>query len=888
MVLGALAVIAAGAPMLITASADLSQSQTLVERAETGKRAVSLAHALANERDAQVRELAAKGAAATPGEPPARSSGGGTSGTPEPVDLKTPQKHVDSRVRELRTELPVAVRELVDAIPRQRQQARTASGDPDSVLDVHSAYTDAIQALGGLTEETARDLPSRATEDATSGSADPYALPYLGRRVEQAAATRALLLAALTAKGPQPALTSAAQRARLAEQTADADFAQTAHEDTRERVSTTVTGSEVTTAERYLERMTAHSRLSPAAQRFRPDRVDTTLTARVDQLRGVHSSLAGEEVARLERLRDDDVTSLLLSFVWVGAALLLAIGAGVYGARSMTRPLGVLRLGSARVAADPTNEAPVKFTGRNDEFAEVVRSLNEIHAASVELRERAETAEADAVRQAAGRKKLAADRARQRQRADELDTRLRELDGAVHGAFIQLASRNLSLTEQQLSHLEALEERESEPARLSTLFTLDHLATRMRRHGENLLLLAGAEHASHQHPEPVPLVDVLRAAISEIERYERVALDALPPHIRVAGFAADDISHLVAELLDNATAFSAPEAEVQLSGGMMGNGELMLSVADLGIGMTADRLATLNERLGEPEKQDPPSADGGDTLGVGLYLVARLAARHGVRVQLRVQKQGGVTAVVVLPRALLSDQPMPDGVDATTSEADTAPTPSTEVTQEPGDNGAYDGVEAAGKPEPLAADEAGSAVDTSTGPADAPAPPPDTEREARTERNNDTERAAETDPPAGQLPLTDKGLPKRTPPASTVGPPPAAVPVPRTGDDMAGELRRRLGGFQQGTREGERDAAAQLAAEDNSGPTRDSEPGFTTDTPPQPSDATGRSPDTTDRPKATDQADTTDRTESTDQADSPTHSDDAASDGSRTKRGRTR
>ncbi|MCK1797422.1 nitrate- and nitrite sensing domain-containing protein [Streptomyces sp. XM4193] len=676
---GTLAVLAAGAPMLIAASSDLSESQGLVERAETGKRAVSLAHALADERDGQVRRLAAKGADVDP-EPPT-----GLPGEPppveqpaEPVDVGPLEKQVDSRVRELQAELPAEVAELVDAIPEQRRQARAANGSADSVLTVHAAYTDAVQALGGVTEDTARDLPPRATED--SDPADPHALPYLGRGVEQAAATRGLLLAALTAGGPQPDLTAAAQQARVREQAADADFEQAAHEDTRERLSTTVTGSEVTTAERYLDRLTADSRLSEAAQRVSADRVETSLTARVDRMRSVHSSLAGEEVERLETLRDNDVTALQLGFVWVGGALLLAIAAGVYSARSMTRPLAVLRLGAARLAGDPANEPEVRFTGRNDEFAEVVRSLNQVREVTAELRERAETAESDAVRQAAGRKKLAADREALRTRTAELEARLAELDGAVHGAFVQLALRNLGLAERQLSQLEALEEREHEPARLSTLFALDHLATRMRRHGENLLLLAGAEHATHQHPEPVSLLDVVRAAISEIERYERVELATTPPHTQVAGFAADDVSHLVAELLDNATAFSPPESEVQVSGWMLENGELMLSVADTGIGMTAERLTTLNERLSEPEKQDPPSATGGDALGVGLYVVAKLAERHGIRVQLRVQKQGGVTAVVVLPRALLPDRPTPGRIGPAAAGAVDGPSlPGTEA-----------------------------------------------------------------------------------------------------------------------------------------------------------------------------------------------------------------
>lgn len=149
----------------------------------------------------------------------------------------------------------------------------------------------------------------------------------------------------------------------------------------------------------------------------------------------------------------------------------------------------------------------------------------------------------------------------------------------------------------------------------------------------------------------------MRAAVSEIERYERVRISALPPHAHLAGFAADDLSHLVAEVLENATSFSPPDASVEVSGWLLESGEVMLSVQDEGIGMTDARMKELNARLAafaDDEMFDPEDGDG---LGLGLYVVARLAARHGVRVQLREQKQGGIAVVIVLPRALLAAAP---------------------------------------------------------------------------------------------------------------------------------------------------------------------------------------------------------------------------------------
>ncbi|MFC7470807.1 sensor histidine kinase [Actinomadura keratinilytica] len=188
----------------------------------------------------------------------------------------------------------------------------------------------------------------------------------------------------------------------------------------------------------------------------------------------------------------------------------------------------------------------------------------------------------------------------------------------------------------------------------------------MRRHSENLLVLAGAEHG-HSHAGPVPLVDVARAAVSETERYERIRISTLPPHSHLAGFAADDLSHLLAELMENATSFSPPDAQVEVSGWLLESGEVMLSVQDEGIGMAEERLAELNKRLARVGTDGLYEPDGDGGLGLGLYVVARIAARHGIRVQLRTQQQGGVTSVVVLPKSILAAAPsgtLPASVDA--------------------------------------------------------------------------------------------------------------------------------------------------------------------------------------------------------------------------------
>ncbi|WP_181796454.1 ATP-binding protein, partial [Streptomyces sp. WELS2] len=420
----------------------------------------------------------------------------------------------------------------------------------------------------------------------------------------------------------------------------------------------TVTGPEVNSAEKFLTVLTDQPTLADSEPTTSTKKLDAALSARVDLMRGAESALYDHRTKDLEKLRDDDVTALEIRVAVLGVLLLVAVGVATAMARSLTRPLSVLRRGSARLAEteDPAAQDPIAFTGRNDEFAQVVRSVNALHAHAVALHERVATLETDRKHLVGQRQKMAD--AREELRAELADSaaQLERLRTSIGSTFVNLALRTLGLVERQLAVIEGLEDREQDPERLSTLFKLDHFATVMRRHSENLLVLAGTEHVQ-QHPGPVPLVDVVRAAVSEIERYERVRIASLPPHAHVAGFAADDLSHLLAELMENATSFSPPELPVEVSGWLLESGEVMLSVQDEGIGVAKERLGRLNARLADFDPQSLYDQNDADGLGLGLYVVARLAHRHGVRVQLREQKQGGTAAVVVLPAQLLAEAP---------------------------------------------------------------------------------------------------------------------------------------------------------------------------------------------------------------------------------------
>ncbi|MFD9544419.1 nitrate- and nitrite sensing domain-containing protein [Streptomyces sp. NPDC060022] len=902
-------VIAAGAPAALGASSDLNESQRLVTLAELNQQAITLAHSLADERDDVTAHIAAGR-----DEDDAKDAG------------RVPAARVDQQVDEIRAAAPAALRRDLSTIPSLRRDALTGKG---SALEAHQAYSEVISKLHDLADELAEKTPPRAA-DATRA---PLAL---GGAVEQASATRGLLLAALSVPGTEPAepqidpftglpvqtrdegdsendrnrdeLSAAAQQARVRELASLADFDQAAGPAARDKLASTVTGPEVNSAEKYLTRLTDRPELSEADRRTDRKKARTALSARIDRMRGVESALGTARVKSLEQLRDDDVTALELRIALLGGCLLIAVGVSTAVARTLTQPLAVLRIGAARLAAEPEAAEPVRYTGRNDEFAQVVRSINtlhgKLHGLHHETAGRFESLQNERGGLIASREALAVQRAELQAQVAELTTALTQLKNTVHHTFVNLSLRTLGLVERQLGVIEGLEEREQDPERLATLFKLDHMATVMRRHSENMLVLAGTDHG-HGHGGPIPLVDVLRAAVSEIERYERVTIQSLPPHSQIAGFAADDLSHLVAELLENATSFSPPDSHVELSGWLLESGEVMLSVQDEGIGMSAVRMGELNARLADPASFEA-GEQAADGAGLGLQVTSMLAARHGVRVQLREQKGGGVTAVVVLPQALLpkappasspppvqmpgdaptlnlpgsvaeansnalpprsaqaSEDPLIAAAERTVLEAGTDSAPAAPAApEEPAHAEPMDAVPADAEPTDAVPTDAGPAQAVLPGEVPAPegsesdSPESDSrgtdasghaESEAETTMQvrlpvpqdapgpyaigpDSHERAADTSPAASPAdpvaapvsaadvlpgprqpvtePLTDKGLPKRTPKVVT----PAAAPVKeRKGGGLDRDaLRRRLGGFQQGARDGRRDVEAEIA-----------------------------------------------------------------------------
>ncbi|HEV7650597.1 MAG TPA: ATP-binding protein [Actinophytocola sp.] len=225
-----------------------------------------------------------------------------------------------------------------------------------------------------------------------------------------------------------------------------------------------------------------------------------------------------------------------------------------------------------------------------------------------------------------------------------------EPEGAVVDICASIALRDLNLVDSLLSLLERMEESEVDPDRLTELYKLDHLAARLRRNAENLRVLAGRD-ASDAASESASLVDVVRAAMSSIDGYSRVSIGRVL-ELGVVGIAADDLSRLLAELLDNGAKQSPPDTSVRVSAHLTDSGSVLMRIEDDGIGLPAERVAELNSRL-----SDEPTLNDDSVRHMGLAVVRRLASRHDMRVRLDRRSPHGTTATVLLPAGLLCDLP---------------------------------------------------------------------------------------------------------------------------------------------------------------------------------------------------------------------------------------
>jgi signal transduction histidine kinase len=285
-----------------------------------------------------------------------------------------------------------------------------------------------------------------------------------------------------------------------------------------------------------------------------------------------------------------------------------------------------------------------------------------------------------------------------------------ELADGISGVFVNLARRSQILVHRQLNLLDSMERRSDDPDELSDLFRLDHLTTRMRRHAESLIILSGAA-PGRAWRLPVSLTNVVRAAVSEIEDYARVEVRQLP-EAKIAGAAVADLTHLLAELVENAAQFSPPHTRVRITGEPVGNG-YAVEIEDRGLGMGKETLIEANRRIEQSEALDLFDSD-----RLGLFVVSRLSARHDIKVHLRTSPYGGTTAVVLLPTTLLHS-----GVPERSSRADASARPQPEEREYARVAAAphQDPVEQAADRRALMAPVASAGSNTADGP---PEPPP--------------------------------------------------------------------------------------------------------------------------------------------------------------------
>ncbi|AWZ07046.1 MULTISPECIES: nitrate- and nitrite sensing domain-containing protein [unclassified Streptomyces] len=380
---------------------------------------------------------------------------------------------------------------------------------------------------------------------------------------------------------------------------------------------------EIGTADHYARRvLNAKDQFAKEKNRSWMDWYDADDT-KLQAMKVIELTLLEDMEQKARELKNESQRDAIIN----GVLILLVLGVSLVGAfvmaRSMIRSLRRLQDTATRVAQDRLPElvkqlsesdpqdvdTTVESVGLHtrDEIGQVAAAFDDVHREAV---------------------RLAAEQAL--------------LRGNVNAMFTNLSRRSQGLIQRQLSLISELESREADPDQLSSLFKLDHLATRMRRNGENLLVLAGEE-PGRRWTRPVPLVDVLRAAASEVEQYERIELSSVPG-TEVAGRVVNDLVHLLAELLENATSFSSPQTKVKVTGHALPDGRVLVEIHDTGIGLSPEDLAAINERLASP-----PTVDVSVSRRMGLFVVGRLSLRHGIRIQLRPSDSGGTTALVMLP-----------------------------------------------------------------------------------------------------------------------------------------------------------------------------------------------------------------------------------------------
>ncbi|MEV7550688.1 nitrate- and nitrite sensing domain-containing protein [Amycolatopsis sp. NPDC089917] len=507
----------------------------------------------------------------------------------------------------------------LDKLAGIRQRASAGQLDPIQSIGEYTDITTALLAL-----DTA--LSAGASENVLGGT--PAALHDLAVMKEQLSLSQALVSFGISRTSLAPSELDQLRTAELRLSDRFTDFKAAASDQQRQEFAAAVTDSAMENRDR-LAKTALGEQGTPSTQAFR------TLSAQgwtdasnavITKVGEVANKFGGETSAVSAELVDDASSGAGLLAVLLFGAMVLAVAVVFLITRQLLRSLKVLRASALDVAekqlpdavrniqegrSQGTDVQPVPV-GSDDEVGEVARAFDKVHHQALRL----------ATEQASMRT-------------------------GYSNVFVNLSRRSQSLVQRQLQLIERLERDEEDADQLATLFQLDHLATRMRRNNENLMVLSGAE-PGRRSGQPVSATDVVRAAVSEIEQYQRVTVQN-PPPVRLVGYAANDLMRLIAELLDNATAFSAPETQVTVATRLVEDGSFGIDILDKGIGMNEAEVAEANARLTEA-----PNVDLTTSRRMGLFVVGRLASRHRIVVSLHGGKDiVGVRATVSVPADLV-------------------------------------------------------------------------------------------------------------------------------------------------------------------------------------------------------------------------------------------
>ncbi len=510
-----------------------------------------------------------------------------------------------------------------------RFSAEHSAFPADAVL---RSYSELISGLLDIGDSTAADV-----SDPDLGKLR-LAGNALARIKDQMSVKRAIMAAALAQGGLNRDRTRALLGAEAELAAARNDYRTFATPEQQRMYDDTVIGLIVDIGNDMVESALIRAENDQGLGGLDPNRWDTSATYTVNLAHQVQQALLVQLQERTDTLAAQARTSAIWDGGIVLAVLVIAGVLSVIIARSLLRPLRILRRSALQVAehqlpaavqgllSDPEPQpenlrrrlavAPVPVFSR-EELGQVARAFDAVHGEAVRL---------------AGEQAM-----------------LRE---NINAMFVNLSQRSQDLVERQLSVLDRMEADEQDPDTLAGLFELDHLATRMRRNSENLLVLSGTD-VVREDSGAVVADEIIGAALSEVEHYQRIELGAAP-QIAVRGEAVNDLVHVVSELLENATRYSDQSTMVQVEGGVTDRGEWQIDITDHGAGMPQAEIDRTNTRLA-----NPPDVDVEVSRRMGLFVVATLAVRHRIDVRLRSADGGGITAVVVVPAGLIVDAPQP-------------------------------------------------------------------------------------------------------------------------------------------------------------------------------------------------------------------------------------